>query len=414
MVDLAEFGGEMSSQAASMQDYKRTIGMVALGYWSAALTNGALRVVLPVYLASIGVSISKIAFLFFLFKFAEIFAPMGIGIMLNRWGYKRTFLTGLAIHSLISFLYLVPTFIGIYVERFIRGMLYFADMSSVYVKHFAAREKQRFLINMVLGLKEASKGVGMIGGGLLIAYLSLEQTVAVFAILTAFSTLAAAVYLPDLKEKARMPVLKIWGAVNKQIKTLGLGFGFLNGALDAWGVVVLPVYLTQVLGVAPAFVGTVMMAEYVFQGLIVTFFSKYVNLGWAPRKLLVLGSLLLIPVCFVMSLPATLYMFLGLVFVYMFLFSSSMVYYNHLMLEFASEEKTSLDLATYTTLTNLFKPFGVFVSGLLVDSMGFSWAYYFAAFLTLCSALTCLALPKSDAPEPQFQGAYATETRASD
>ena len=83
-----------------------------------------------------------------------------------------------------------------------------------------------------------------------------------------------------------------------------------------------------------------------------------------------------------------------LIFVYMFFFSASMVYYNHLMLEFASEEKTSLDLATYTTLTNVFKPIGVFVSGLLVESMGFSWAYYFASLLTLFSALTCLALPK--------------------
>jgi predicted MFS family arabinose efflux permease len=192
-----------------------------------------------------------------------------------------------------------------------------------------------------------------------------------------------------------MPVLKIWGTVDKKIKTLGLGYGLLHGALDAWGVVVLPVYLTKVLGVSPAFVGTVMMAEYIVQGLIVTLFSKYVNIPWDPRKILVLSGLLLVPVCIAMSLPVTLYPFLGLVFVYMFFFSASMVYYNHLMLDFASEEKTSLDLATYTTLTNVFKPIAVFASGLLAESMGFSWAYYLAALLTLFSALTCLALPKA-------------------
>jgi len=400
----------MVAENSSPQIYKHTIGMVALGYWSAALTNGALRVVLPVYLASVGVSISKIAFLFFLFKFAEIFAPMGIGVLLNRWGYKRTFLTGLAIHSLISALYLVPSFFAIYVERFIRGMLYFADMSSVYVKHFAAKEKQRFLINMILGLKEASKGVGMIGGGLLIAYMTLEHTLLVFAALTAVSTVIAAFYLPDLKEQVQTPVLKIWGSVDQRIKTLGLGFGFLNGALDAWGVVVLPIFLTQFLGVSPAFVGTVMMAEYIFQGLIVTFFSKYVKLSWAPRKVLVLAGLLLIPVCIMLSLAHTLYPYLATVFVYMFLFSASMVYYNHLMLEFASEEKTSLDLATYTTLTNVFKPVGVIVSGLLVDSMGLSWAYYFAALLTLGSAVTCMALPKPQAQEAKLHGHYGAET----
>jgi predicted MFS family arabinose efflux permease len=400
----------MPTSETSLQDYKPTIAMVSLGYWSAALTNGALRVVLPVYLASVGVSISKIAFLFFLFKFAEIFAPLGIGVLLNRWGYKRTFLTGLALHSLISTLYLVPSFTAIYVERFIRGMLYFADMSSVYVKHFAAKEKQRFLINMILGLKEASKGMGMIGGGILIAYLSLQHTLLIFAALTAISTIVAAVYLPDLKERVQMPVLKIWRAVDKNIKTLGLGFGFLNGALDAWGVVVLPVFLTQYLGVSAAFVGTVMMAEYIFQGLIVTFFSKYVNLAWEPRKILVLSGALLIPVCFALALAGTLYPYLVIVFLYMFLFSAAMVYYNHLMLEFASEDKTSLDLATYTTLTNLLKPFGVFVSGLLVDALGLSWAYYFAALLTLGSALICLALPKTQGEEAKVEEHYGAHT----
>jgi len=380
-----------------METHKRAIGIVALGYWSAALTNGALRVIVPIYFASVGVSISKIAFLFFLFKFAEIFAPMGIGVMLNRLGYKRTFIAGLVVHSVISSFYMVPSFVLLYLERFVRGLLYMADMSAVYVKHFSLKEKQRFLINMILGLKEASKGIGMIGGGLLIAVLPIENTLLIFSAFTAVSAFVALWYLPDLKEQVKLPVFKIWGAVDKKIKTLGLGFGLLNGGLDAWGVVVLPVYLTKVLGVTPAFVGTVMMAEYIFQGLIVTFFSKYVNLRWEPRTLLILSGLLLIPVSLALSLATTLYPFLTLVFVYMFFFSVAMVYYNHLMLDFASEEKTSLDLATYTTLTNIFKPIGVFASGLLAESMGFSWAYYFASLLILSSTLTCIALPKATA-----------------
>ena len=393
-----------------MEQYKSTIGIVALGYWSQALTNGALRVIVPVYFAATGMSISKIAFFFFLFKFAEIFAPTGIGVMLNRWGYKKTFMTGLAIHSVISFFYMVPGVLLIYVERFVRGLLYMADISAVYVKHFSAKDDQRFLINMILGLKEASKGVGMIGGGILIAYFAIENTLAIFGLLTASSALVAWRFLPDLKEQINLPVLKIWGSVDRRIKSLGLGFGFLNGALDAWGVVVLPVYLTKVLGMAPAFVGTVMMAEYIFQGLIVTFFSKYVKLHWEPRKLLILGGFLLIPVSVALSLATALYVFLIWVFIYMFLFSVAMVYYNHLMLDYASEEKTSLDLSTYTTLTNIFKPIGVFASGLLAESMGFSWAYYFAALMSLFSSLTCLALPRTTTKVTDVVGSYATES----
>jgi len=391
-----------------MNSYKSTIGVVAFGYWSQALTNGALRVVVPVYFAATGMSISRIAFLFFLFKFAEIFAPMGIGLMLNRWGYKKTFITGLVIHSLISFFYMIPGVVFIYVERFLRGLLYMADMSAVYVKHFSPKEDQRFLINMILGLKEASKGLGMIGGGLLIVYVTISNTLSIFAVLTALSALVGIFFLPDLNEPVKLPVRKIWAGVDGKIKTLGLGFGLLNGALDAWGVVVLSIYLTKVLGMAPAFVGTVLMSEYIFQGLIVTFFSKYMSLGWEPRKLLILGGFLLVPTSLALSLATSLYPLLTWIFIYMFLFSASMVYYNHLMLDFASEEKTALDLATYTTLTNIFKPVGVFASGLLAESLGYNWAYYFAALLTFFSALSCLFLPKSKVQESGVVASFVT------
>jgi predicted MFS family arabinose efflux permease len=235
----------------------------------------------------------------------------------------------------------------------------------------------------------------MIGGGLLIAYLTIEHTLSLFAVFTAMSAVIGLRFLPDLREQVRVPVLQIWGAVDKKVKTLGLGFGLLNGALDAWGVVVLPVYLTKILGVAPAFVGTVMMAEYILQGLIVTVFSKYVNLRWEPRRLLIAGGLLLTPVTLFLSVATALFPFLTLVFIFMFIFSVSMVYYNHLMLDYATEEKTSLDLAVYTSLSNIFKPVGVFASGLLAESLGFSSTYYFAALLTLFSAATCFALPRS-------------------
>ena len=67
-----------------MDRYKATIGIVAAGYWSQASTNGALRVVVPVYFAARGMSITKIL-LFFFIQVCRDFAPVGIGVMLNRW-----------------------------------------------------------------------------------------------------------------------------------------------------------------------------------------------------------------------------------------------------------------------------------------------------------------------------------------
>ncbi|MBI4488325.1 MAG: MFS transporter [Deltaproteobacteria bacterium] len=402
--------GNLDQGLIPVESHKRAIAVVALGLWSASLTLGALRVMLPVYFASVGVSISKIALLFFFFKLSEIFAPAGLGLTLNRLGYRRSFIGALGLHSLLSCLYfLKPTFALIYLERFMRGVIGMQLVSSVYVKHFSRRDEQRFYINIMDGLKDAAKGIGMLIGGVLIAVLAFEHSILVFGLLTAATTAIALLYLPDLREEARTPVLKIWGAVDRKIKTLGAARGLLHGAMDGWGVAILPVYLTVVFGLSPALVGTVMMGEYVFHGVSVALLSRFLHVSWDSRKALIGCSLLLFPVCLSLALPMPIYLFLPLIFLYQFFNSGCMVYYNHLKLEFATEEKTSIDLATYATLTNAFKPVAVFASGLLAEAMGFSWAFYFSSLLILLSALTCLALPKPASQRAEVGRSYAGE-----
>jgi hypothetical protein len=393
-----------------VRSHKRAIAVVALGFWSASLTLGALRVILPVYFASIGVSISKIALLFFFFKLAEVVAPVGMGLTVNRLGYRWGFLGVLGLHSLLSFLYLLkPAFALIYLERFMRGVLGMQVVSSVYVKHFCQADQQRFYINMIDGLKDAAKGIGMFAGGALVAVLAFEHSILVFGVLTAMATVVALFYLPDLKEESRTPMLKMWGAVDRKIKTLGVARGLLHGAMDGWGVAVLPVYLTVFFGLSPTLVGAVMMGEYVFHGISVALLSRFGHAAWDSRRALVGWSLLLLPVCLALGIPMPFYFFLPLIFLYQFFNGGCMVYYNHLKLQFATDEKTSIDLAAYATLTNVFKPFAVFVSGILADAMGLQWAFYFSSLLVLLSGLTCLALPKAAFPTVGLLRSYARE-----
>jgi MFS family permease len=394
-----------------VENHKRAITVVALGLWSVDVALGALKVILPVYFASVGVSIAKIALFFFFFKLSEIFAPIGQGLAVNRLGYRKGFIGSLGLHSLVSCLYvLMPTFLWIYLERFVRGLIGMRLISSLYVKHFSPKESQRFHINMIFGLADAAKGIGMFAGGLLIAFLAFEYSILALGLLTAGAAVIALPYLPDLKEEMRTPILKMWGTVDRKIKTLGIARGLLLGAWDGWGIVILPVYLTVIFGLSPALVGTVMMGEHIFHGVCVTLLSKYLNVVWDPRKLLVISGLLLLPVCLALSLPMPVYFFLSLVFLYQFFNGACVVQYNHLQLEFSTDEKTSIDLATYKTLSNAFNPIAVFVSGVLAEAMGFSWAFYFSSLLVLLSALTCLALPK---PTPQLAGVvrhYAGES----
>jgi len=379
-----------------MESHKRTIAVVALSLWSASLTIGALRVILPVYFVSVGVSISKIALLFFFDKLSDIFAPVIVGVTINRLGYRRCLLGGLGIHSLISFMYIFdPAFVLIYLERFVRGLMTMPLMSEVYVKHFSPKESQSHHINMMLGLRDVAKGIGMFVGGALIAFAPFKYSIVVFGLLTTVAAVIAFFYLPDLREEARTPVLKIWGIVGAKMKTLGLSRGFLQGAEDAWASAILPVYLTVVFGLSPTLVGAVMMVGLTFYGVNVSFLSRWLIIGWDPRKVLVISGLLLLPVCLSLSLPTSVYLFLLLICLYQLLNGACAVYQNHLKLEFATEENTSIDLAAFKTLSNVFKPLAVFVAGVLADTMGFSWVFYFAALLILFSALTCVALPKA-------------------
>ena len=382
-----------------MESHKRTIAVVALGLWSASLTIGALRVILPVYFASLGVSISKIAFLAFFDTLAQVFAPIVIGLAINRLGYRRCLLGSLGIHSLISFMYIFdPAFVLIYLERFVRGLVTMPLMSEVYVKHFSPKEKQARHINMLLGLRDAAKATGMLVGGALVALLPFKYSVFVFGLSTTAAAVIALLYLPDVREETKTPVLKIWGSVDAKIKTLGLSRGFLQGAEDAWANVILPVYLTVAFGLSPTVVGAVMMVQLMFYGLNVSFLARWLIAGWDPRRALVAGGLLLVPVSFSLSLPTSVPFLLLLICLYQLLNSACAVYQNHLKLEFATKDKTSIDLAAFKTLSNVFKPVAVFVAGLLADTVGFSWVFYFSSLLVFFSALTSHALPKS-APE---------------
>lgn len=376
------------------------LAVVASSLWSVSLTIGGLRVILPVYFTSVGVSIPKIAFLFFLDTVGQALAAIVIGMVINRFGYRRCLLGGVAIHSVLSYLYLLePSILVIFLERFLRGVITMPLITEVYVKHFCPEQRQQHDINRVLGLGDVSKAAGMFIGGLLIAVFPFKYSVILFALLTTIAAIMALLYLPDLREEVKMPVLRVWVSVDPKIKTLGLSRGFLQGGEDAWASAILPIYLTTVFGLNSTQVGTIMMAGLMFYGANVSLLSKWLAKAQDRRKTLVMSGLLLFPVCLSLSLATSAIAFILLICLYQLLNGACAVYQNQLKLEFASKDKTSIDLAAFKTLSNLVKPVAVFAAGFLADALGFSWVFYFASFLLLLSALTSLALPKAK-PQP--------------
>lgn len=396
-----------------MTSNSRTIGVVGSCLWSVSLTIGALRVILPVYFSSLGVSIPKIAFLFFLDTVGQILAAIVIGMVINRFGYRRCLLGGIAIHSTLSYLYLFdPSFLVIFFERFARGVITMPLMTEVYVKHFCSEERQPHHINRVLGLGDVSKAGGMFLGGLLIATLPFKYSVLLFALLTTISAIMALLFLPDLREEVKIPVHQAWKSVDPKIKTLGLSRGFLQGGEDAWASAILPIYLTTVFGLNPTMVGTIMMTGLMFYGANVTLLSRWLARCQDRRKMLVVTGLLLLPVCLGLSFATSVMPVILLICAYQFFNGACAVYQNQLKLEYASKEKTSIDLAAFKTLSNLVKPVAVFIAGWLANMLGFSWVFYFASLLLLVSALIPLLLPPQRQPAQLTIPTYKSEVAA--
>jgi predicted MFS family arabinose efflux permease len=170
--------------------------------------------------------------------------------------------------------------------------------------------------------------------------------------------------------------------------------GFLQGGEDAWASAILPIYLTTVFGLTPTLVGTIMMAGLLFYGINVSFLSRWLAAARDRRKTLVLTGLLLLPICWGLSLPSSVIVLVVLICFYQFLNGACAVFQNQLKLEFASRDKTSIDLAAFKTLSNMVKPAAVFVAGFLADAFGFNAVFCFASILLLISALIPLMLPK--------------------
>ncbi len=393
---------------------ERTVLVVGMALWSVSLTIGALRVILPVYFSSVGLSVPKIALFFVLDTSGQILAPMVIGTVINRFGYRHCMLGGLGIHALISFMYLFdPTLLLIYFERFFRGLITMPLMTEVYVKHFSSKAGQSHHINLVLGLGDVAKGFGMLIGGGLIAVLPFGYSIIVFGLLIAVAGALALTYLPDLREQIKMPILQVWANVDPKIKKLGLSRGFLQGAEDAWASAILPVYLTIAFGLSSTQVGAVMMIGLIFYGSNVSVLSRWILTRWDPRKALVGSGLLLLPVCFSLSLPTSVSIFIFVMCLYQMLNAACAVYQNHLKLEFASKEKTSIDLAVFKTLSNIVKPVAVLIAGVLADRMGFNWVFYFSSLLVLLSALTSLVLSKARRQSsPVVMASFGSEVAA--
>lgn len=349
---------------------------VILCYWLSTFAEGSSRIIIPLYFASIGISVVNIAFMFFWFEAFGLFANFFSGFFINRYGYRRSILISLAFHTIASTLYLLISAQSDYwflivltnISRSFRGVgkELIKTTSSAYMR-FSKKSDRSSLIQILLGGQETVKGVGVLLGGYFLTYLGFFSTFAFMAFITFSAFMIAFLKISDRYENNKID-LQGFANVRPEMKFLAWSHTFLYAGRDIWLVVALPIY-GQSIDLRPEHISVILAAGLVVFGFIQPFFAKLMRVS--PIKLRHRTAAYIFPFLTALVPLSALFVELNftslllIVVLYNFLSGISTVPQNHLHIKFAKKNRASVDIAYYKTISQIGKTVSVLASGYL-------------------------------------------------
>ena len=374
-----------------MSQYK----IIAVSYWLSTFSEGASRILIPLYFSSIGVSATKIAVLFVTFELFGLMTTMSAGFLINRFGYRFAFVLSLILHSIASWGYLGldygPFWCTVLLINGLRGTRGVAKeliktTSSAYLRHLP---KRKHAANILLGGKDTTKGFGLFIGSILLTFFSFKFSFFILGILTVIMTIFSIFLIPYFKEVEQVSYRGFF-SVSKNMFKLSCLRALLYSGRDLWLVVVLPVYLKQQL-LSNAQVGFIMALGLVLFGIIQPLTSIFVKSKWLigrrylKRKwdyeyiLSFTMFLVMVSPLFMIIIPHTLLGILMGVIIYNFFSGMATTPHNFLHIKFSRRQRASVDISFYKSISLLGKVIAVFFSGIIYDYFGIQGCLYMAS-----------------------------------
>ncbi len=391
--------------------------LITLSYWIATICEGASRIIIPLYFHSIGFSPSKIALLFFFNEAFSFLTNYLSGIILNRMGYKKAFILSMLAHTLASGLYLLPSGLmaNIFTLALIRslrgiGKELSKSTTSVYTKVLqdkkGDRKKTNNLIHIILGGKDAVKGVGIFVGTMLYVTLGFHYSFALLTALTGFVVLLSVPFLRDYREKQKVQLSGIF-KVSRIMVTLSAIRGLLYAGRDMWWAVALPLYIISQGGTEES-LGTTLALGLVVFGLAQTFGGviikkeiKLFNTVLKPvlnyQQAMPVSNylLMLIPLTMILLKENTTYL-LMLILIYNFFAGVATAPHNALHISLANPQSTSIDVAFYKTFSGIGEVLSVAISGIIYQYYGISMCLHVAALVIFFAGTLSMWLPENE------------------
>lgn len=286
----------------------RDYAVITAGYWAFTLTDGALRMLVLLFLHELGRAPLEIASLFLFYEFFGIVTNWFGGRLGSRYGLKSTLVAGLAL-QVVALAWLadradaltVATVIG---AQAVSGVA--KDLTKMSAKSYVKRlvpdgDAHGLMrwIAVLTGSKNTLKGAGFFLGGALLGWLGFRGACVAMATGLVVALVGCAAVLPRAAgsmSSAKRPTRFLSG--DARINWLSAARCFLFGSRDVWFVLALPVFLSEVLGLSHAAVGASLAAWVIGYGVVQASAPRWLRAGEGRAGARALGrwNLALVPV----------------------------------------------------------------------------------------------------------------------
>jgi predicted MFS family arabinose efflux permease len=394
-------------------EYARQRNIITFCYWVSTFTEGASRILIPLYFAYRGVSISQIGIMFFFFELSGLFTDIFSGYFLNRFGYKTGLLTSLLFHTIASIGYLAVSFnlnmaillILVNTLRIFRGIgkELIKVTSETYLSQIKDYDHKFMPIQVMIGGKDGIKGVGLLVGGFLLTAFGFQASFLLLGLSTLICFLIALRFIKDYRENKWVGLQGFFDIKKKQ-KILAVCRALLYASRDIWLVIAVPYYLLN-LGVSEIQIGTILAFGFIVFGIAQPLgssfiksnfeFGSFVKRPWPYRNTVFWTAFMLSvvpPLAYFYR--GTLIVFALVVLAYDALLGVATAPHNYLHIKYAQKERSSIDIACYKTISQLGEVLGVLFSGFVYARFGIEGCIISASLLLLFSALLSLSLHK--------------------
>lgn len=399
--------------------HQRDYFTVTAAYWAFTLTDGALRMLVLLYFHQLGYAPLDIAVLFLLYEAMGVVTNALGGWIGARFGLRVTLFLGLLaqIIALVALSLLNPewvlavSIVYVMLTQALSGVAKdLTKMSSKSaVKSVVAAGDQGGLfrwVALLTGSKNALKGVGFFGGGVMLQTLGFVWSLWAMAGGLALVLLAALVLVQAELGRAKQPITKRdLLSKSSEINLLSAARVFLFASRDVWFVVGLPIFLYDQLGWSFDQVGGFMALWVIGYGFIQAAAPRLLGTDAATRApglakrwavvLMILPGLIALPLLPGWAVPTSLsaVVLIGGLFIFGAVFALNSSLHSYLIVAYSDADKIALNVGFYYMANAIGRFGGTFLSGLLYQLAGLPGALFASSAMLALAVVITLALP---------------------